>query len=80
MIMQNYINILRKQLSQLEKRQRLLSELYDIKLDRLSTEDIQKLSDLQDQYILDRDECENNIEAVKEELRRLELALNSENN
>lgn len=78
--MQNYINILRKQLSQLEKRQRLLSELYDIKLDRLSTEDIQKLSDLQDQYILDRDECENNIEAVKEELRRLELALNSENN
>jgi hypothetical protein len=78
--MQDYINILRKQLSQLEKRQRLLSELYDLKLDRLSTEDIQKLSELQDQYILDRDECEANIEAVKEELRRLELALNSENN
>jgi len=80
MIMQDYINILRKQLSQLEKRQRLLSELYDMKLDRLSTEDIQKLSDLQDQYVLDRDECEANIEAVKEELHRLELALNSENN
>ena len=78
--MQDYINILRKQLSQLEKRQRLLSELYDMKLDRLSTEDIEVLSELQDQYILDRDECENNIEAVKEELRRLELALNSENN
>ena len=78
--MQDYINILRKQLSQLEKRQRLLSELYDMKLDRLSTEDIQKLSDLQDQYVLDRDECEANIEAVKEELHRLELALNSENN
>jgi len=80
MIMQDYINILRKQLSQLEKRQRLLSELYDMKLDRLSTEDIEVLSELQDQYILDRDECENNIEAVKEELHRLELALNSENN
>lgn len=78
--MQDYINILRKQLSQLEKRQRLLSELYDMKLDRLSTEDIEVLSELQDQYILDRDECENNIEAVKEELHRLELALNSENN